>query len=227
MSPPQPTATPRRGRPRLDSRPVIGDPQEAILNAAARLVNEHGVSDTSISRIAKEVGLTQSSVYYYFANKTEILVALMNRGMEKASGNLQQVIAAGGSPAVQLFEFIRSDVRTLCDLELDMGDINRVAARDRASFATYWDHVAQMEHQLADLLRRGVAEQELRTIDPALAATTILANNEGALTRFQWGTAWTSEQFGEHLADMVLRGLLIDPGRIDEIRRRADELNAA
>ena len=69
----------RAGRPRADARPVVGDPTDAILAAASRLIGELGVGGTPMSRIASEVGLKQSSLYYYFRRKEEILAALVAR----------------------------------------------------------------------------------------------------------------------------------------------------
>jgi AcrR family transcriptional regulator len=226
MTASEPTTTPRRGRPRLDSRPVVGDPLEAILDAAARLVGERGVSNTSISGIAKEVGLTQSSVYYYFANKTEILVALMNREIVSPVDTLDRVVSGGGSPAVKLFRFIRLDVVTLSQLELDLSELQRFAIRDRDAFASYWERVAHMQRQVAELVRQGIAEGEFLPTDADLAATTILGNNEGAMNRFGWEPRWTSDQVGLQLAELVLRGLMVHPEGLDDVRRQAEELNA-
>src|SRR5256885_98881 len=69
----------RTGRPRHDSRPVLGDPTDEILGAAARLFGERGVAGTSMSLIAREVGLKQSSLYYYFRSRDETVLALMRR----------------------------------------------------------------------------------------------------------------------------------------------------
>jgi AcrR family transcriptional regulator len=54
------------------------DTKEAILNAARDLFAEKGFSDVSVSKIANEVGVAKSLIYYYFKDKNEILNALVD-----------------------------------------------------------------------------------------------------------------------------------------------------
>ena len=57
----------------------MGDPVDEILAAAGRLFGELGVGGTTMSRIAKDVGLRQSSLHYYFSRKEEIVATLVAR----------------------------------------------------------------------------------------------------------------------------------------------------
>ena len=68
----------RIGRPRLRPRATpSGDPSDDILAAASRLFGERGVTATTMAQIATGAGLQQSSLYYYFRSKEEILAALV------------------------------------------------------------------------------------------------------------------------------------------------------
>lgn len=51
----------------------------AILDAAERTFVEKGVSRTSLEEIARRAGCTRGAVYWHFANKLDVLVALMER----------------------------------------------------------------------------------------------------------------------------------------------------
>jgi AcrR family transcriptional regulator len=53
--------------------------REAIIEAALRLVDEHGMAGLSIRRIAAELGVDGSSLYHYFASKDDILDAVAGR----------------------------------------------------------------------------------------------------------------------------------------------------
>ncbi len=46
---------------------------DAIVDAAIRLINEHGFSETSISKIAKAAGVSPATIYIYFENKQDLL----------------------------------------------------------------------------------------------------------------------------------------------------------
>ncbi|HJV60704.1 MAG TPA: TetR/AcrR family transcriptional regulator [Albitalea sp.] len=72
----RPAAAPSpRGRQRS---PTAGtdEKRERILQVAQRLFHEHGYADTTIERIAHELGVTKPYVYYYFHNKQEIFELL-------------------------------------------------------------------------------------------------------------------------------------------------------
>src|SRR3954471_4133911 len=123
-------ASRRTGRPRADTRPVVGDPTEEILAATARLIGELGVTATTMSRIAKEVGLRQSSLYYYFSRKEEVVATLVARANVLSLELIEGIAADDQTAPVQLYRFVRGDVVALCALPFDINEIHRVAARD-------------------------------------------------------------------------------------------------
>ncbi|MET1132553.1 MAG: helix-turn-helix domain-containing protein, partial [Aeromicrobium sp.] len=69
------------GRPRRTG--VAGaDPRREILLAASRLFTEHGYAATTMTQVAREVGLGQSSMYYWFRSKDDLLKALVSANRE-------------------------------------------------------------------------------------------------------------------------------------------------
>jgi len=63
---------------------------EAILDAAAAVVLEHGVEAVSTREIARVAGVPVASLYQYFADKEEVLLALVERDMAEMD---EQVLA--------------------------------------------------------------------------------------------------------------------------------------
>ncbi|NLA67635.1 MAG: TetR family transcriptional regulator [Gammaproteobacteria bacterium] len=66
--------------------------REAILDAAEDCFMEHGFARTGLEAIAARAGVTRGAVYWHFANKDEVLEAVINRvslpffhGLERAS----------------------------------------------------------------------------------------------------------------------------------------------
>lgn len=225
MPPDRRAGEPRRaGRPRADARPVTGDPTDAILEAASRLIGELGVGGTPMSRIAAEVGLKQSSLYYYFRRKEEILAALVARANVVPLELLQAITAGGGSSGAQLYRFVRADAAALCGLPFDINDIHRIAMRDPVEFASYWKERATLERQLARIIRRGMADGTFRPVDAKLTALTVLANDEGAQNWYRVGSKWSPAAIGSHQAQLVVRGLLVDPDHLVSIEHEADAL---
>lgn len=180
-----------------------------------------------MSRIAREVGLTQSSLYYYFRRKEEILAELMAESQLVPNDALAEIVAAGGSVAAQLYRFVRADVVNLCTHPLDLGGISRAAHRDPASFTAYFADVARIERQLADLVRAGIEQGQLRPVDPELTAVTILTNDEGVQGRLLAPFPWPVAIVADNLAEMVVAGLLADPCGLASIKAEARHLDEA
>ena len=56
--------------------------REAILDTSTILLNEHGVKGLTLAVAASAVGLSTTSVTYYFKRKDDLAAACMLRGVE-------------------------------------------------------------------------------------------------------------------------------------------------
>jgi AcrR family transcriptional regulator len=80
------------------AHPDEGDTRERILDVALELFTEQGYDKTSLRQIAEPLGFTQAAIYYHFAAKEDILVALHMRLHELARPVLEQLAAQEGPP---------------------------------------------------------------------------------------------------------------------------------
>lgn len=87
---------PKRGKgPAPD---VLAAPQrERILDAAERLIAEHGCIGTSIEAIVKAAGVSSATFYEFFADKEACFIAAFDRAVDEGAQEL--VRAAAGDPA--------------------------------------------------------------------------------------------------------------------------------
>ncbi len=76
--------------------PDEGDTRERILDVALDLFIEQGYDKTTLRQIAEPLGFTQAAIYYHFAAKEDILVALHLRLHELARPVLEQLAAEAG-----------------------------------------------------------------------------------------------------------------------------------
>lgn len=203
---------------------MTGDPTEEILAAASRLFEKLGIESTTMSRLAAEVGLKQSSLYYYFPNRDAVVATLVARANVVPLALVDGIIADGGSAASSVYRFVRGDVEALCALPFDINEIHRVAARDPERFADYWRERRRLERRLAQLITSGIDGGEFRAVDPRLTALTIMSNDEGVQNWFRLGTSRRPRAIGEALAGMVVGGLLL-PGRgLDDVTAEVSTL---
>src|SRR5690348_1047515 len=51
--------------------------REEILDAARRVLVRNGIAATTLDAVAKEVGVTKTTLYYYFASKDALLLEVI------------------------------------------------------------------------------------------------------------------------------------------------------
>ncbi len=69
--------------PRTRSAESRDDKMDQILAAAERRLRKGGYQALSVASIARELGLAQNAIYWYFPSKDELFVATMRRMLEK------------------------------------------------------------------------------------------------------------------------------------------------
>jgi TetR/AcrR family transcriptional regulator len=207
----------RAGRPRRNGQVVVEEPADAILGAAAVLFGELGVSGTTMARLAAEVGLGQSSVYYYFASRDDVVAALVARANVVSLDLVDAVAASDAPPPVKLLQFVRGDVEALCALPFDINEVHRIAARDRRRFSRYWRERDHLADRLGAIVRAGMADGTFRTVDPALTALTVMANDEGVQNWYRLGTRRRPAVVAQSVAELTVGGLLAPGTHVSDV----------
>lgn len=96
----------------------VRDParKERILTAAADLVARDGFTAVSMEDIGEAVGITASAIYRHYDSKSAVLVAMLDRVVDKLLADGQQVASAGLPPLDALgrlvdghIDFVRGD----------------------------------------------------------------------------------------------------------------------
>ena len=62
--------------------------RELVLDAAERVMAEHGFEAATLARVVEDSGVPMSSVYHYYGSKDGILLAVMERGAERFFADL-------------------------------------------------------------------------------------------------------------------------------------------
>jgi AcrR family transcriptional regulator len=190
--------------------------------AASALFASHGVDAVTMAQIAEHAGLKQSSIYYWFRSKSEILASILERVNRIPLDIVERERAAAGPVAVRLLRLVREDVLALCGFPFDINEIHRLAARDPEEFAAYWTERSRLDLEVEALVAEGVASGELRAVDAALAARTLLADDEATQNWFR-GTdhSYAADAVADHVAEVAVRSLLAEPATYPDVERAA------
>lgn len=91
--------------------------REELNKAAERLFLEQGYEATSMSRIARELGVAPNTLYWYYASKDELLVGVLNRLLSESLEQLPRMMLAPLKEqmawALQEFEQSRALINTV------------------------------------------------------------------------------------------------------------------
>ncbi len=87
--------------------------RELVLDAAERVMAEHGFEAATVARVVEEAGIPLSSVYHYYGSKDGILLAVMERGAERFFVDLPEWDRRTGRPAQHVARIISAAIRTL------------------------------------------------------------------------------------------------------------------
>ncbi|TQL70658.1 TetR family transcriptional regulator [Nocardioides albertanoniae] len=212
----------RTGRPRNSGRDSA-NPREEILKEASRLFTAQGVAATTISQIAESVGLRQSSMYYYYKSKEEILSTLMEKNRESLT-LAEKLMEEDGPVAPRLYAFLYTDVRQLCTAPLDFYELEVAAQGQPQVFEGFDDDCDKLRAVSARLVELGVDSGELRETDPVDTALMLLSLNEGAQHRLWHGrredeaAPTNSHALARSVADYHLSSLLADASTLAAVR---------
>jgi AcrR family transcriptional regulator len=77
--------------------------ENAILQAAISVMAEHGYHGTSVRDIAERAGLSPAALYHHFQSKQDVLVTIMERGIDHLLARTRAALGeAGDRPQDQL-----------------------------------------------------------------------------------------------------------------------------
>jgi AcrR family transcriptional regulator len=143
---------------------------ESILDAAARAVVERGVDAVGTRLIAQEAGVPVASLYQYFADKDEILLALVERDVEEMDRRLAERLPASGTTVGELVE---TTMATFVEVYLERPAFVMIWLRGRANPAIRAfgrAHNKDVAAALLDLARRlGVVDPDTPRVAAELA----------------------------------------------------------
>jgi len=86
---------------------------EPLLSAAGTLFRRQGYAATTVREIAKQAGVLPGSLHYRYPTKESLLVALMERGMNRAIAGVRLAIDSADEPLARMRAAAREHITQL------------------------------------------------------------------------------------------------------------------
>jgi len=152
------------------------DHHRLIIEVAERLYKRFGFKKTGVADIARELHMSPSNVYRYFAQKSEISKAVCKDLLTKIEVNAEEVVAVSSScSAAQRIRVLISAVeRTRRERYIDCRNLHElIEVATVENWAIIGEHNRRMTGILEQIIASGIAAGEFRPVDASLAAHLI------------------------------------------------------
>ncbi|MDM8271144.1 TetR/AcrR family transcriptional regulator [Thermophilibacter provencensis] len=82
--------------------------REKIMAAAAELMEERGGADFQMAEVSERCGMSKGSLYYYFADRSELVRAVMEGAVDELVASVEEVVATAPSAAESIGGLLRA-----------------------------------------------------------------------------------------------------------------------
>jgi TetR/AcrR family transcriptional regulator, cholesterol catabolism regulator len=179
-----------------------------ILEVAAQLIQQKGYHAASMQDIARAVNLQKASLYYHFATKQEILLALLDQALDL----LIERISAVARMDVPADEKMKRSMRAYLECLEENSALAAVLLLEHRSLAPelHDRHIPRrdrFENIWRDMIREGLASGIFHDRDPAMTARALLGVMNWTITWFRRDGSWSMGEVSDHFSDLFLDGL--------------------
>jgi AcrR family transcriptional regulator len=196
------------GRPRASGPSTSGlTTEQDIMLAAARLFCEVGYGSTSTYAIARAAGISQASMYHYFAGKHQILLALLMETVRPSVDVAAGLVERTEEPAARLWALCAYDTTLLVSGEDNLGSLYLLPELGDERFADFH----RERQKLFEVYRRLVAECTGASADEAHAtASLVFGLVESVILRRRTEGPLIGADVAPRIADAALRIVGLD-----------------
>lgn len=170
-----------------------------IIDAAIIVIAENGYHQSQVSKIAKQAGVADGTIYLYFKNKEDILISVFEEKMEMFANNLKEIIEKDATASEKLYKMIENHfnvlasnhhLATVTQLELRQSNL-ALRLRINAILKNYLS-------LLDSILKEGIENGEFeRTIDIRLARQMVFGTID------ETTTTWVMNEYKYDLVDLT------------------------
>lgn len=198
----------------MSPRPNVSDERKSqIVNAAVEVFTEKGFDEARMDDIALKTGLSKGTLYLYFKNKNDLIMAILDRIFQLEFRKLERLNQEELSAVEEIHAFAQLMAREISALLLLIPIIYQflaLAFRNRYVQSALQQYLNRYLDFLIPIIQRGIASGEFRAVDPREVAVAMGAIIEG--TSLLWvydRDAINPEHHIQSGINLLLEGLMV------------------
>lgn len=201
--------------PRENGPKTRDEKRMAILMAAARIFNERGYHQTSMSDVAAALNVTKPFLYYYLKDKEDILYHCLRIATEQLHAMLDEVRTADVNGWDRLQMLFRRYIQVMCtDFGVCLIRSTGPGGMQEDRREELWTGRRRLNREVETIIAQGIADGSIRSVDPKRLSFALF----GA---FNWVTYWyqtegaqTPETIADQFLDFFARGVIPQSDRV-------------
>jgi AcrR family transcriptional regulator len=152
----------------------MSKPQK-IIDAARKRFRYYGIQKTTMQEIAQDAGIAVGTLYLYFSNKDELVVACAEEFVERHREEIEAILVSCHSPEEKLRRYIVARFRQTQEIRDNSRHAVEIA---RAVLRVKPDRLEEegllMWDAITKMLKQGVARRDFKIANPAADAKIFL-----------------------------------------------------
>ena len=184
--------------------------KKALLAAARKVFAKKGFAATKIDDVAREADIGKGTVYEYFRSKDDIFFALyeeMKIALHRRIFELDNALP----PKEKLRSLVHSALlafehwRDFGYMLLDFWAMHKNGVSANIRFDEIYD---EARARLSALIRQGIRTGDFRKVEPAVAASALIAIFDGLLLQWIFNPrSFSPGTLGDTVFDLICRGI--------------------
>ncbi|MFW7378181.1 MAG: TetR/AcrR family transcriptional regulator [Oligoflexus sp.] len=191
---------------------VAAERKDQIVRATVECITKHGYHNFSMQDVARTAGVSKGIIHYYFLNKDDLMMSVLDRVAGDIEGVILQDMQAISDPVKKLeifmtvsFEVVRN-TKEYYQVNMDFWtqinqkkEVRQVISR----------HYSKFRDTCANVIAEGVQSGAFRKVDPSQQASFIISVIDGL--SLQWlfdETVFDYDQMVKVAMQQIMEGLL-------------------
>ena len=148
-----------------------------LLDAFAELLHEVGYAEVTLADVAARAGMARNTIYNYFDDREALLMALIDRSVERFVADVRTEVASLPDAPSRLAACIRLQFQQFQGQPSAGSDAGLVDASmlGTGGQRELMGHFRPLHELVGEIIEDGIAEGTFRTVDPQRAVMMVFA----------------------------------------------------
>lgn len=165
---------------------VRNQKQDFICQVASELFNKNGFEATSLDEVAKQLAISKPSIYYYYDNKSELLLGCYNRTLDICENLYKEAESFTGNGLDKLCLFSRKLIILHCSSG-NVAVVNDMDALPNESIEAVKNRSKQLTKGLESFVQMGIKDGSIRSLNVPVMTRFIMGG-------VNWMPKWYDDQ---------------------------------